>query len=160
MGWSPERFGSRLVRLCRILNYRSLDGQGGLHADGRWNRIGRPIVYTAESSALALLETLVKRSSPNLSPPDQLLENDGLDDLGVTCWPDDQNDRDKLLTAEWGDAFLRANQSPLARVPSIVAPRSWNYLLNPLHPDAARVEVIHAGRWPWDARLFESAPAR
>ncbi|HEX8383792.1 MAG TPA: RES family NAD+ phosphorylase [Sphingomonas sp.] len=150
----------QLLKLWRISEHRSLDGAGGLHAGGRWNRIGRPIVYTAESSALALLESLVRRSGPHLPPPYQLLEIVAPGNLDVTHWPVDQDHRDKLLTADWGDAFLRANHAPLARVPSAVAPESWNYLLNPLHPDAARIELVHAARWPWDTRLFGASTAR
>ena len=80
--------------------------------------------------------------------------------MPVTTWPADQDHHDKDLAADWGDAFLRAARMPLARVPSVVAPESWNYLLNPLHPDAKRVHVTRAGRWPWDTRLFGAAPAR
>lgn len=148
------------MRLWRISEWTTLDGEGGKLFGGRWNHAGRPVVYTAESSALAILEVLVWRSRGVLPPPFQLLEIDAPDDVAVTHWPDDQNHRDKRLTADWGDAFLRAAATPLARVPSAVAPASWNYLLNPLHPDAARVELVRAGRWPWDARLFGTPSTR
>lgn len=131
-----------------------MDGAGGLFAAGRWNSIGQPIVYLADTSALAVLEALVRRSRTALPAPYQLLEIEAPDDLPTTEWPLGQDGRDKPLTTAWGDAFLRARSTALARVPSVIAPASWNYLLNPLHPDAARVRIIQAGRWPWDARLF------
>ena len=146
------------MRLWRISEWTTLDGEGGRTFGGRWNHPGEPIVYTAESSALAILEVLVWRSKTSLPPPYQLLEIDAPDDLDVVDWPADQAIMDKDLTRDWGDAFLRANTTPLARVPSVVAPESWNYLLNPLHPKAARVRVLRAGRWPWDARLFTANP--
>lgn len=144
------------MRLWRISEWVDLDGVGGLAHGGRWHHAGRPIVYMAESSALALLEILVRQPRAAPPPPFQLLEIAAPDDLGVTTWPAGQAILDKDLTADWGDAFLRAAATPLARVPSVVAPRSWNYLLNPLHPEAPRVEVVQTARWPWDVRLFGS----
>lgn len=143
------------MRLWRISEHVELDGAGGLFAAGRWNRIGRPVVYLADTSALALLETLIRRTRARLPPPYQLLEVDLPDGLDVTYWPADADPTDTLLAQDWGDAFLKSRATPLARVPSVVAPRSWNWLLNPLHPDAARASVAAAARWPWDARLFE-----
>ena len=127
---------------------------------GRWHRQGMHVVYTAESSALAMLEVLANLETVVTPPSFQLLEIDAPDDLTVTDWPAGQDHRDQSLTAEWGDAFLRAGKTPLARVPSVVAPESSNFLLNPQHPDAARVRITRAARWPWDARLFEGGPAR
>lgn len=142
------------MRLWRISEFASLDGAGGLYAAGRWNSIGQPITYLAESSALALLEALVRRSRTVLPAPYQLLDVHVPDDVAATRWPVDQDAHDRPLTTAWGDAFLRARSTALARVPSVIAPASWNYLLNPLHPDAARIRIARAARWPWDARLF------
>jgi RES domain-containing protein len=49
------------------------------------------------------------------------------------AWKDDL-----ALTRSLGDAWLRSRRSALARVPSAILPATHNYLLNPLHPDAAR----------------------
>ncbi len=143
------------MRLWRISDHADLDGTGGLLAPGRWHRIGEPIVYMAESSALALLETMVHINRTRLPPPYQLLEIAAPDDLTITEWPLDQDASDKELTAEWGAAFLRSKSAAMARVPSSVAPESWNYLLNPLHQDAQRFSIVIAARRSWDARLFD-----
>ena len=143
-----------MVRLWRISEWAELDGAGGMLFDGRWHDAGRPIVYIAESSALALLEVLVAQPKTTLPAPYQLIEIDAPDELGIINWSEAAVPRDTDLTRAWGNAFLHAAEAPLARVPSVIAPHSWNYLLNPLHPDAARVTVAHAARWPWDARLF------
>ena len=142
------------MRLWRISEWRALDGEGGVHYGGRWHSAGQPIVYIAGSSALALLEMLVHQAKTSIPEPYQLLEIGAPDDIATTDWPSEQNHQDIALTAAWGDAFLRAATTPLARVPSVVAPVSWNYLLNPLHPDATLVRVVEAQRWPWDQRLF------
>lgn len=143
------------MRLWRISEFASLDGMGGLIAPGRWNRVGRPIVYMAEASSLAMLEVLAGYDVAEMPATFQLLSIEAPDDLAVTQWPVGQDHRDTLLTSDWGDAFLRADATALARVPSVIAPEGWNWLLNPLHPDAARLRIVRAERWPWDARLFE-----
>jgi RES domain-containing protein len=53
-----------------------------------------------------------------------------------------------------GDAWLVSRESPLARVPSAIAPHTWNYLLNPEHPDAKKIEVAEVVRERFDNRLF------
>ena len=58
------------------------------------------------------------------------------------------------FTRNLGDAWLASRESPLARVPSAIAPQTWNYLLNPEHPDAKKIEVVEVIRERFDNRLF------
>jgi RES domain-containing protein len=67
------------------------------------------------------------------------------------------NPDDPATTQTLGDAWLAARTSALLRVPSIPSPESWNYLLNPLHPAAARIKVDWARRITYDKRLFHLA---
>ncbi|MCB1946577.1 MAG: RES family NAD+ phosphorylase, partial [Thauera sp.] len=52
-----------------------------------------------------------------------------------------------------GDDWLARGTSLLLRVPSVVVPVGWNYLLNPAHPDARRVATRRIEYRP-DARLW------
>lgn len=45
----------------------ALSGAGGLFAEGRWHFQGAPIVYTASSRSLAMLERLVNDNTDILS---------------------------------------------------------------------------------------------
>jgi len=58
------------------------------------------------------------------------------------------------LTRSIGDVWLTSMKSALARVPSVIVPRTWNYLLNPAHPDAKQVQVAEVIRERFDNRLF------
>jgi RES domain-containing protein len=40
-----------------------------------------------------------------------------------------------------GDAWVREERSLVLKVPSAVVPSEYNYLINPNHPDARRLEV-------------------
>src|SRR3546814_11499275 len=63
-------------------------------------------------------------------------------------------------TAEWGDAWLARGDTVLARVPSAIAPDSFNWLINPLHSSARQIVPTAASRWPWDERFFSGRPGQ
>ncbi len=53
-----------------------------------------------------------------------------------------------------GGAWAASKRTALLRVPSALVPREANYVINPLHPDAARITVGAPEPLEWDARLF------
>ena len=58
------------------------------------------------------------------------------------------------FTRGLGNAWLGSLATPLARVPSAIVPQTWNYLLNPEHPDAAKLKIEAVIRERFDNRLF------
>lgn len=139
--------------LWRISDFASLGGIGGTLAAGRWNSKGQPIVYAAESSALAILEVLV-RLETEIPPADyQLLRIECANELPTLEFPETYPP-ELARSRQWGDAWIAEGKQPLARVPSAIAPYCSNFLINPAHADAERLVVAAAGRYPWDARLF------
>ena len=57
----------RVWRICQQQHLSTaFEGIGGLYADGRWTPQGYPVVYTAESLALASLEVFVHLESDKL----------------------------------------------------------------------------------------------
>ncbi len=160
------------MRLWRISDFVDLSGQGGLLAPARWHSRQRPIVYLADHPASALLEVLVHLEVDADELPDafQLLAVDAPDDLAFERldrarlpegWPQDFS-----VTGSKGDGWLDAARSPLMQVPSAIVPAAFNWLLNPVHPDAARIVIADVVRAPFDRRLFrgvrsaETPPAR
>jgi RES domain-containing protein len=147
--------------LWRISNHRTLDGRGGLKASARWHSRGRPIVYLAETASGALTEALVHLElDPNYLPRHyKLLKAEAPDNLSFRNitrqdLPDDWVN-DAVATRTLGDGWLASLATALLRVPSAIVPESFNVLLNPLHPDAAKVVVVDYREWPWDRRLLE-----
>lgn len=148
-----------MATLWRISNYLDLSGEGGRKASARWHTAGAKIVYLAESPMAALVETLVhldvdSEDTPDfytllrISVPDDLAIQ-GLDPPAGSEWK-----QNRELTRRMGDAWLAALETPLARVPSVIAPRTWNYLLNPEHPDATQVQIAEVIKERFDNRLF------
>jgi RES domain-containing protein len=147
--------------LWRISNHRTLDGRGGLKASARWHTRGRPIVYLAETATGALTEALVhlELDLDNLPRKYKLLKSEAPDDIAIRkitkadlpkIWV-----QDVIVTRTIGDEWLASNETALLRVPSAIAPESFNVLLNPMHREATRFVVVDYRVYPWDRRLLE-----
>ncbi len=149
--------------LWRISNHIDLGGWGGKKFPSRWTSLGHRVVYFAESPTAALVETLVHLEVDSEDTPDlyTLLKIAVPDDLSFQVleppvggeWK-----QDLALTRRIGDAWLESLISPLARVPSAIAPHTWNYLLNPEHPEAKQVVIAEVIRERFDNRLFRFGP--
>jgi RES domain-containing protein len=152
-----------MTTLWRISSFVDLNGEGGLGASGRWHTEGRLIVYLADCPAGALLERIVHTTDmiedAYLPRFYQLLRVSAPDELAIkqlnTLAPADWRERPEY-TRSIGDAWLASVETALARVPSVIAPHTWNYLLNPVHPDAKQVQVAEVIRERFDNRLFRS----
>lgn len=150
----------KVFRLCKErYSATVLSGDGGRHADGRWHRKGRPIVYCAGSEALAVLELRVHIGHflPRerfilhaLDVPDELIEtfDPGLLSPGWNSVPA------SAVSQDLGDAWLADSRSAVLRVPSIHSKSDWNLLVNPGHPGASRVRIDDARPYDFDPRLF------
>lgn len=145
--------------LWRISEYISLDGEGGRSADGRWNSAGNPVVYLAASPPGALIEALVhlELDEDDFPPIYTLLRITVPQSVSIYTMRVPTGDGWKTtpaLTRKLGDAWLKSQRSPLARVPSAIAPNTLNYLLNPLHRDARRIRIAESLRATFDLRLI------
>ena len=135
----------------------AFSGAGSLRGNGRWHRAGIPIVYAAESAAVALLEVMVHLERPRLLVMDWAVvpcrfedalgeRMDALpDDWRVFPWP--------ASTQQIGQAWFEAQRSPVLDVRSAVMPSARNYLLNPEHPRFGEVEIGEAEPFEIDTRL-------
>jgi RES domain-containing protein len=144
------------LRLWRVAHeqYADLSGLGGLVRPGRWHNVGRPIVYAAEHSALAMLEVRVHMdlSAPFLSKfvmMKILVQHD----LQVELI--DSDPQEEATTRTLGDTWLRSGTSCVCRVKSALAPDAFNYLINPLHADIGKVTIEAIVPLVFDARLFQ-----
>ena len=148
--------------LWRISNYSDLLGIGGLRVPGRWHNKGVPIVYLAENPALALIEVLVHFELDISEVPEkfQLLEIEynqrkSVSRLNPVALPKDWQ-HDIELTRAFGDEWLATGATALLRVPSALVPSSYNYLLNPRHPEAKVAKIKSVINHPYDSRLMKN----
>lgn len=138
----------------------AFNGEGARLYGGRWNPKGWELVYTAESQSLALLELMVQdvplRAHYTLIPaqlpaalPETRIDVDQLPDDWRTIGTRD------VLQAK-GLAWLKGGQTAVLNVPSAVVPAERNYLLNPRHPDFARIVIGEPQSLQTDTRLLRN----
>jgi RES domain-containing protein len=148
--------------LWRISDHADLSGRGGLLSAGRWHSIGRPVIYTAESSAGALNELLVHMDRKFLAPDFQLIgigAPDTLERTAIETLPDGWKN-DVRATREIGDRWLASGTSALLRVPSAIIAHSYNVLINPQHASAAEIGIESIERLELDPRFHGGPSAR
>jgi RES domain-containing protein len=135
--------------------YTALDGEGARLYGGRWNSPGRPMVYTAASPSLAVLEVLVHLDlPPNLAPDDyRLLAIAVPDDAPVERLRDMPVDARACVVA--GDPFLTRGEALVMLVQSVVIPQEHNALIHPQHPAMHSVRLAADQPFRFDQRLFD-----
>ena len=137
-----------------------LTGAGAERTGGRWNRKGLPMVYGAETIALACLETLVHLASVPLPFNRYLVRIDIPDDV----WAAAERLSATIAPVGWdalpagrvsigfGAGWLASRQSACLMVPSTIVPEEHNVLINPHHIDAARITATKLRKWLYDPR--------
>lgn len=142
-----------------------LSGTGAKITGGRWNAAGMPVVYTAETRALACLETFVHLNAGGLPFNRYLVSIE----LAASLWNAARFETATSLKVGWdaepagrvsiglGTDWLSSMASALLVVPSVVVPEEYNVLINPAHADSKRLVAIKTRRWSYDPRLMKSA---
>ena len=148
----------RAYRLTRS-KYPAFSGRGSLFANGRWHWAGVPMVYCAESRALAVLETLVHTRKDQI-PSDYVLfeivvEASTTRTLSAHDMPVDWRGLEPHNARTLGTEWMTSKLSVGLVVPSVVIPEEHNLLLNAGHPDFALcVQILGPQMFEWDPRLF------
>lgn len=130
-----------------------------MHASGRWHTIGNKVTYCAENAAAALLELLAHlKAKASLIPSDiQYQELDIPDSVAIETikqesLPTNWSNRESV-TRSVGDHWIQLQQTAVLQVPSVLTPRTRNFLVNPLHEDAQKLRIVETMRFPLDPRL-------
>lgn len=134
-------------------------GKGGLQNKSRWASKGQLVSYASDHLATAALEKLAG-----------VVRADLMTDMVYAKAEIGAGQRDALPTEElpedWdalpasnatraiGDAWLDAGEYLLLRVPSVVLPESYNYVVNVAHPDASALEVVEVAPLLLDNRVL------
>ncbi len=146
----------RLVRAEHAAD--AFSGEGARLYGGRWNSPGRVVVYTCGHFATSVLEIMVHfRPLPatvewmavSCEFPETLVEQVEPADL-PRDW---RRVPPGPSTQDLGDAWLRGARSAVLAVPSAITPVETNYLLNPAHPDFARIRRTPPEPFDPDLRL-------
>lgn len=147
-----------VFRIGKTKYKNDLSGEGSRLFGGRWNHKGTACVYTAESRALATLEYTVNvnideipraLSFTKIEIPDGVIVPVLLPDL-----PGDwRQSPAPSSTKDLGNALLNSNSAVAYKIPSVVVPKEYNILINPLHPDIKLIKILAVEDYPYDVRI-------
>ena len=149
-----------VYRLANPTYARDITGTGAKTYGGRWNGVGTPMLYTAPQIGTTLAEHLVHIEDPELYPNNQLLVEIYVPDSATVLQIDPS-----MLKPGWsavpapvylqeiGNKFILSREALILSVPSVGAPGTYNYLLNPLHPEFIDVYLNDLYPYPLDERI-------
>jgi RES domain-containing protein len=128
---------------------------------GRWNSLGKKVIYAAESIPLAFLENMVRRQGVGFNTDFKIMFIDIPDNLklltvNVSDLEDGWRDfRDYSKCQTVGDKWYDAGKTLILKVPSAVLPDSFNYVVNSELPDYRLIKLIEATDLVPDDRIEE-----
>jgi RES domain-containing protein len=148
-----------IIKAYRIVKRKfvriAFSGEGARLYGGRWNSPGVRVVYTSGSISLALHEWRVHLTQWP-TPPVSIIEIEFSASLiraparlpvnwSRTPCP--------KSTSVFGDNWVRSARSAVMKLPSVIVPEEFNYLLNPAHPDFHKIRIGKARLLQVDDRL-------
>lgn len=150
------------MRVWRIASaaWAAFDGEGARLHGGRWTPTGLAVTYTSATLSLAALERFVNLD-PDLEPADLVFVHADLSS-GISM----QVVEIANLPANWreypapeslhaiGQQWLKSAKDAVLSVPSAVIPHERNYVLNPTHPDLARLTLSKPAPFSFDPRMW------
>jgi RES domain-containing protein len=132
-------------------------GEGAWRWGGRWNPVGISLVYTSGSLSLASLEFLAHLDSRAELPETvsfQVRFEERLVSEPERLPPNWRDIPAPPSTEEVGANWFKSGRSAILRVPSIIIPSEFNFLLNPAHPDFRLIEISPPEPFSIDPRLL------
>jgi RES domain-containing protein len=125
----------------------AFSGDGARIAAGRWNQRGTRAIYLSGSMSLAALELIVYAGRASFTLPLAMIRVEIPDGIGVDALPAEKlplNWRQQPppeSTRRLGSEWVARGSAVALRLPSVLIPEDWTFLLNPAHPDFHRLKI-------------------
>lgn len=148
-----------LFRIVREEFSKNLSSSGTAN---RWNLKGQFVLYTAATRSLASLELVVHRGTIqnkfkykvmviSIADEDQLIKQIKINKLPAHWRTLGAYAELQTIGARW----YTNQESLVLKVPSVIIPQEFNYIINKEHPAfASKVKLIRKEDFYWDARLL------
>ncbi len=145
-----------VYHLGRTKFARQLTGEGARLQGGRWNLIGQPCIYASEARSLCVLEFAANIRFDQIADdlsftayqiPDNSWASFQINDLPVG-WMEMISPTN---VKEWGTKHLQ--QHLVLKLPSVIIPSEFNFILNPLHADFKKIRIKEVHPFSFDRRI-------
>ena len=150
----------RIIRREFLANPLSVEGAKLF--PGRWHSAGTPVLYTAASESLAMLEKFVHvslefRSIPHVKltielPESAVVERFEDQELKATGWAGNDPAATRALGDHWAAHSLALGLS----VPSVLSSSERNVLLRATSPEFARLKIVDTQEFLYDERMWKA----
>jgi len=147
-----------VYRIGKTIHNKNLSGEGARLNGGRWNHQLVPCIYTSESRALAILEYTVNVNINEIPRALSItaieIPDDGLEQLKPSDLPGDWTQIPApTSTKDFGTFLLKKADKLIIKIPSIIVPREFNYILNPLHINSKYFKILDLEDFIYDLRI-------
>lgn len=135
-----------------------LTGEGAKLHGGRWNLIGSPCIYTSETRALCVLEyaanVQLEEMPESLSITVYTLPDKSWKEFTLKELPENWlHIPAPKETKEWGSSYLQQANYLALKIPSVIIPSEFNFILNPLHTDFKKIKIKEIDPFSFDRRI-------
>lgn len=139
---------------------RQLTGEGAKLHGGRWNLIGTPCLYASGSKALSVLEYAANLQLEEM--PDHLsitvysLPPKSWKEFSAGNLPENwQEIPVPEETKRWGSLHLQQAKYLALKIPSVIIPSEFNFILNSLHADFKKIKIKEVHPFSLDKRILK-----
>ena len=139
----------------------AFDGEGARREGGRWNPKGVPAVYLSDHPALAALEVFVHLKGAATKIRFSLFRVEipagvAVLELAVgDLLPGWRTEPPTPRTMAIGEKWAEEGKAAVLKVPSVLVPAAANLVLNPRHPDFAKIRTGAAVEFSFDPRMWK-----
>ncbi len=143
------------MNLFRIASFshKIYSGLGAAIVGGRWNSVGKEVIYAATSLSGAKLELLAHIGFKCVPYNYGFVEIAIPDGLTIAEYPRRSPPKMEASIA-WGDRWLSEKRTALALLPSAASPGDLIAMINPAHEFAMKIQVSKEQPVKWDKRHF------
>lgn len=139
----------RIAAETRRYRADDLSGSGAAASPGRWNEPGQGVLYAAPSIAMAVLETAAHIDDAGLPLNRYLVRIE----VPPAVWRKRRELEPSALPPTWnaipagtgsaevGSGWIKSLGSAVLLVPSVIVPEERAALVNPGHPDVAKIKA-------------------
>lgn len=149
----------QVYRIAKEVYIKDLTGIGAKAVGGRWNFRGIAVLYTSSSISLSVLECLAHFPAA-FAPKDMALAtitipDDSIEEVTLDQLPDNWQDvPSPRILKEFGQRWIKDQNSLVLKVPSIIVPQECNYIINPFHPEFQKVQLEEVTPFYFDDRVL------
>lgn len=136
-------------------------GEGSRRFGGRWNHKGAAALCLSDTLSLAALEQFIHlgregRHIPFVYFAVEIPDHVSVDAIEHDSLPKDwRREPPPGSTKNLGTRWIKSNTSAILRVPAVILPVGFNYVINIAHPEFSDIKISDPESFTFDSRMWK-----